>query len=81
MNPYITPAQEEKNHSKKEEIEASNKRKKKVLKIITLAFGVIVGVCSIDEDVNILGSFMVGIFTSLLVGLPLLLFYVFTKKR
>lgn len=80
-NPYKAPAEEDKTVSKKELYEASNKQKKKVLIIITILFGVIGAVGSIDKDVKIAGSIMAGLFVSLMVGIPLLFFYVFTKKR
>lgn len=81
MNPYKTPSEEVKTISKKEAIESSNKRKKKVILILILVLGVIVSVSSIDKDVHIVGSIIVGIFASLCAGIPLLFFYVFTKKR
>ena len=67
--------------SKKEENQKSNKLKRTVLMLITLLAGLGASFYPMDVKVDVAGRVMVGVFTCLLVGVPLTFFYIFSRRR
>lgn len=65
----------------KKDLEKANKNKRTLYFITTLIFGISASIYSFNEETTFIGSCMVGLFTCLIIGTPLLFLYTFSKKR